>query len=487
MSTQSFDSDMQGAVDAPTLNADVVIRNFVIDALPHGIICVDRQLNVTLWNRSVETMTGLNRGAMAGQRIAPSTFRMRTSDAGEPISETDCPFLDCLSMGESQKTVYQIAGRSGRQVQVEFNMTPITNQDGQVIGAMAILHDTSAQVAMHQQLNDLYLMAVLDPLTQVANRAEFERLMSEYVASHREVGLKCSLIICDIDFFKSINDNYGHHVGDQALISFARFLKNFVRNHDLVARYGGEEFIILCANCDEDAAVQRAEKIRFKLEKTAQPMLEGKCLTASFGVSELQDSDDTTSFFVRADHALLQAKELGRNRVMRADTSRGTENEIGSGATSSVSGIAWQKLKSKPLISEEFQTQTPTNVLAEKIRCVIPELNGQQVRTAKENIVEFTCEVGQGAAAVSSLHVAIEMHRAAADGNEDRKGQATTFLRILILPATKKKWFTRVTASEESATKLMATIRQYLTLNDESSLLKVNAAVTKSTRQAPSA
>ena len=152
-------------------------------------------------------------------------------------------------------------------------------------------------------------------------------MLSEYVVSHREVGLKCSIIICDIDFFKSINDNYGHHVGDQALISFARFLKQFVRNQDLVARYGGEEFVILCANCDEDAAVDRAEKIRFKLEKTAQAMLDGKCLTASFGVSQLEDSDDTTSFFVRADHALLHAKEMGRNRVVRANTGQVSDGD----------------------------------------------------------------------------------------------------------------------------------------------------------------
>ena len=294
MPTQPIDQNPKAQGTTPAFDHDVVIRNFVIDALPHGIICVDLNLKVTLWNRSVEMMTGLKRSAMLGERVSPGIFQMKTAASEDKVPESACPFRKCLNKAESRKAVYQITGRSGRQVQVEFNLNPIMNSENEVIGAMAILHDTSAQVAMHQQLNDLYLMAVLDPLTQVANRAEFERLLTEYVNSHREVDLKCSLIICDIDFFKSINDNYGHHVGDQALISFARFLKHFVRTHDLVARYGGEEFVILCANCDEDAAVQRAEKIRFKLEKTAQPMLEGKCLTASFGVSELTDSDDTT-------------------------------------------------------------------------------------------------------------------------------------------------------------------------------------------------
>ena len=486
MPTQPIDQTPKAQGVAPTLDHDVVIRNFVIDALPHGIICVDLNLNVTLWNRSVETMTGLKRSAMLGERVSPGIFQMKTAASEDKVPESACPFRKCLNTAESRKAVYQIAGRSGRQVQVEFNLNPIMNSENEVIGAMAILHDTSAQVAMHQQLNDLYLMAVLDPLTQVANRAEFERLLTEYVNSHREVDLKCSLIICDIDFFKSINDNYGHHVGDQALISFARFLKHFVRTHDLVARYGGEEFVILCANCDEDAAVQRAEKIRFKLEKTAQPMLEGKCLTASFGVSELTDSDDTTSFFVRADHALLKAKEMGRNRVMRADTSRVADNEIGSGAKRSVSGIGWQKLSSEPLLSQEFQTQTPVNVLAEKIRCVVPELNGQ-VSSNSERHIEFACQAGPALNRKEdvSFLVAIEMQRA--DSPEDGKGQAMTFLRIVILPA-KTKWFAwKNVANKETAMELMTMIRQYLSLNEETSLLKVNAAVTKSTRDTPPA
>ena len=470
----------------PASSDDVVMRNFVLDALPHGIICVDRKLNIMLWNRSIETMTGLTRNAMLGQCIVPSTFQMKT-EKNEAVTSIECPFLLCLSSGDSFKIVYKIAGRSGRQVQVEFNMTPITNPAGEMIGAMATLQDTSAQVAMHQQLNDLYLMAVLDPLTQVANRAEFERMLSEYVVSHREVGLKCSIIICDIDFFKSINDNYGHHVGDQALISFARFLKQFVRNQDLVARYGGEEFVILCANCDEDAAVDRAEKIRFKLEKTAQAMLDGKCLTASFGVSQLEDSDDTTSFFVRADHALLHAKEMGRNRVVRANTGQVSDGDVGSGAKSSFSGTNWRKLKGAPLMCEEFQTQTPINVLYQKIRCIMPEINGK-VEAVKESHIELSCDISE---AVNSkdeviLRVAIDLTKA--NPNETGKGHPETYLRIAIFPVKNSSWFSRKNgANADHADTLMRMIRQYLTLTDESALLKVNAAVTKSTRETPPA
>ena len=175
---------------------------------------------------------------------------------------------------------------------------------------------------------------------------------------------------------------------------------------------------------------------------------------------------------------------MGRNRVMRADTSRVADNEIGSGAKRSVSGIGWQKLSSEPLLSQEFQTQTPVNVLAEKIRCVVPELNGQ-VSSNSERHIEFACQAGPALNRKEdvSFLVAIEMQRA--DSPEDGKGQAMTFLRIVILPA-KTKWFAwKNVANKETAMELMTMIRQYLSLNEETSLLKVNAAVTKSTRDTP--
>ncbi|MCP4889790.1 MAG: GGDEF domain-containing protein, partial [Planctomycetaceae bacterium] len=203
---------------------------------------------------------------------------------------------------------------------------------------------------------------MLDPLTQVSNRLEFEKAMEEFVRSRHASGLKCSLIVTDIDFFKKINDNFNHHIGDLALVAFADLLRKFVRTEDVVARYGGEEFVIICANCDLEAASQRAEEIRIELTESPQPMLGGKCITASFGVAEVEDNDTATDLFVRADSALLEAKEMGRNRVVAAQASilpgRPDMKKVDSGT----GGMSWRKIINGTLICEEYSTATPLSL-----------------------------------------------------------------------------------------------------------------------------
>ena len=133
-------------------------------------------------------------------------------------------------------------------------------------------------------------------------------------------------MICDLDFFKKINDDYGHQAGDQALINFAALLKKYQRMGDLVARYGGEEFVLLCSDCNNRTATARAEEIRQVLHSTPQKVLNDKCLTASFGVTEIQAGDTPESMLRRADRALITAKNQGRNQVVQLGA--GFEEEV---------------------------------------------------------------------------------------------------------------------------------------------------------------
>lgn len=473
------DSTLSSGISSTVLpvDFDMLMRRTLLENMREGMVCVDRNLRITGWNNAVENMTGLNSTAMIGKPVSPSIFKMQDKNIGE-ICNTNCPFLACLTSGDSFQKTLIIAGRSGRESEIEFSFHPIRNSAGMILGAMGLLHDTSAQLELQRQLNELYMKAVLDPLTQVANRAEFERLLEEYVHSHRDADIKCSIIICDIDFFKGINDNYGHHIGDQALISFAQLLKQFVRKNDFIARFGGEEFVILCAKCDEDAAVQRAEDIRIRLEKTPQSMLDGKCITASFGVSQLEEGDDPTSLFVRADHALLRAKELGRNRVVRANTSSIASDEIGSGADQSITGIKWRKLKGEALIALEFQMNTPQEVLAEKIRCMIPEIGGS-IRSTSEDHVSIFCEVEDRAnpGQNSAFIVELDLKKSASGQRSGEK--AETYLRLVIQPG-RNGWFHR--NNNSLADTLLCKLRQYLGITDESSVVKLNRAVNSSGR-----
>lgn len=162
-----------------------------------------------------------------------------------------------------------------------------------------------------------------DPLTGVGNRRLFNAAMQTAVEESNAHHTPLSLIMCDIDHFKRVNDMFGHHVGDEIIRALARVIEGSVRETDSVARYGGEEFAIILPGTTQQAAKDTAERIRrqfgtkkFTLRKTNQKI--GR-ITASFGVAEHRSGDDMLTFVQRADAKLYEAKARGRDRVAGFD------------------------------------------------------------------------------------------------------------------------------------------------------------------------
>ena len=422
-------------------------------------------------------MTGMSASKVDGVELNPQMLGL-TDDHGNPIPNNACPLIECFRTKKKKNADYRLVGRSGREVKVEMTIAPVVAAKGDLQGAVILVHDTSVQLDLQRQLRDLYEFSMLDPLTQVANRAEFERVLDEFVRAGNVSEFECSLIVCDIDFFKQINDNYNHHIGDQALVSFAGLLKKFVRSQDVVARYGGEEFVILCANCDSKAAVQRAEEIRMTLTKTPQQMLDGKCITASFGVSELQKGDSPTGFFVRADTALLRAKELGRNRVVEANASElGADPEMKSAELTSLAGVSWRKLKGQTLISEEYGTSTPLPVLVEKLRGYIIE-SESEIRRVESDFASLIVEAedDENFSRKGKFVVDIEFKERESNDDQTIGRRKKTFIRITVREG-KRSWF--ATNAIELAPSVVSELRRYLMINDDASKLKVAPAATK--------
>jgi diguanylate cyclase (GGDEF)-like protein len=173
------------------------------------------------------------------------------------------------------------------------------------------------QAALRQQ-------ATHDALTKVYNRSSiFEVLDKELVRGERE-NLPVGLALLDIDYFKSVNDTYGHIAGDATLVEAARRIKSSVRSYDSVGRYGGEEFIIILPGCDEDCTQSQAERIRRNLAAEPMPLLDGAhsdvslLITASFGATTaLPGHRISPETLLRvADECLYDAKRAGRNRVV---------------------------------------------------------------------------------------------------------------------------------------------------------------------------
>lgn len=166
---------------------------------------------------------------------------------------------------------------------------------------------------LEKEKDSLEKSADYDPLTKIYNRVKIMKVFEDlkYSSKHNEL---ISLVLFDIDKFKSINDTYGHNIGDKVLVELASVVKSMLRKEDFIARWGGEEFIILFSNTPVEKARKITERIRAAVE--SYPFETVKKVTCSFGITEFSNSDNQVNFLERADQALYEAKESGRNRVI---------------------------------------------------------------------------------------------------------------------------------------------------------------------------
>lgn len=160
---------------------------------------------------------------------------------------------------------------------------------------------------------EIHLLATTDSLTGIANRREFSAILAREVDRAKRYGTPMSLAMYDLDYFKRVNDTFGHDVGDYVLQTVTGLVKENIRANDVVARWGGEEFMVLMPQSDVQAARNASEKLRLAI--AAHHFDKVGSLTASFGVAAFEPQDDLNSLLKRVDDALYRAKEQGRNRV----------------------------------------------------------------------------------------------------------------------------------------------------------------------------
>ncbi len=341
-----------------------------------GVLFVDADCRIVLWNTGLERLTGVSSQAAFGRVFRPSLLDMVDTHQAR-IPDDECPVARSIQSGIQSIGRVNIMGRQGRHVAIDLHVVPARRSDGVMQGATVLLHDASSETSLEERCQALHLQVAKDPLTQVANRAEFDRMLVNFVAAHQESRLPCSLIMSDIDHFKQINDTYGHQAGDAAIIAFAGVLKSMCRTGDLVARYGGEEFAILCADCNNAAAARKAELIRRRLEEHKHAYLGLRCITASFGVTELQSGDTPATMLRRADRALLQAKDQGRNRVV----------QLGGGMTVEPEKKSWWPFRAwtkRALVEAKLKTAVPLEIAVQKLRGFVSDQNARILST-KQN------------------------------------------------------------------------------------------------------
>lgn len=205
---------------------------------------------------------------------------------------------------------YLMIKKDGTRFYSEANANILRDRNGSPTGILYIERDVTDRHRLEAEMKD---MAVKDQLTGLFNRRKIDETLKETGAPDAGHGA-VSVIMADIDWFKKVNDEHGHLVGDSVLVTMSRILESGIRKNDVLGRWGGEEFIIICPQTELAGAEILAEKLRLKVEGADFETVKQK--TASFGVAQLKPGETMDALLSRCDRALYKAKDKGRNRVV---------------------------------------------------------------------------------------------------------------------------------------------------------------------------
>jgi diguanylate cyclase (GGDEF)-like protein/PAS domain S-box-containing protein len=398
--TSSRPSERAGSAFVHNLN-DTFYRH-MMDHVQDGVIFIDSEFRVLDWNATAERMTG-NSAASVYQQTWNTGFAYLCDTEGFPLEASQCPFAKLMQTSEKASERLTIRREGFPIIHIQLDVVPVFNGGGHLCGGALILEDLSETAVLEQKIVHLRERACQDQLTKVPNRGELNRQLPDFVAYHQRTNRPGSVIMCDIDFFKRINDNFSHQIGDEALIVFAQVLKDSCRETDFVARFGGEEFVLLCSECDFSQAKEWAESIRKRLQRTPIAALRNACITASFGVSTVLPGDTGESVLERADQGLIIAKESGRDRVVGLGldslgkfSKTNSDNKAGDSSW-------WSWLRPKSELNQKFElvTNVPRNVALEKLKGIVNEFQATVSDVENERV---TLEIDCKKAPIPSTH-----------------------------------------------------------------------------------
>lgn len=305
----------------------------IVEGITIPTFVIDNDHIVTHWNQACANITGVSADEVIGTRQQWRAFYtserpvMADLIVDKVIEDLVAKhyggkYLRSKTIGDAfeAEDFFPHFGNAGKWIY--FTAAPLRNCCGQIIGAIETLQDVSdrrkAELALKESERLYRELSITDGLTHLFNsRHFFGRAREEIERCNRYIS-PLSLILLDVDNFKSFNDNYGHIDGDRVLAKLADVIREGIRGVDSAYRYGGEEFIVLFPETEPAEAIIVAERIRQAFEQTTYSPKEGVSvnMTVSIGGGSYHKGEDLTSFVKRIDEAMYEAKRLGRNRIV---------------------------------------------------------------------------------------------------------------------------------------------------------------------------
>ncbi|MEE4302535.1 MAG: diguanylate cyclase [Wenzhouxiangella sp.] len=280
--------------NAASFEREVNRRSMLVDAIPLLVSYVDRERRYREVNAAYEDWFGVEAADIRGQYM--------WEVIGEEAYERIRPYVDAAFSGEEVSYEAELPYKEGGRRTVLAQYQPSRGHDGEVAGIYAVVRDLTPVKQAEQ-----------DFLTGLWNRRKFEAKAAELLEKAAPVGQPVSLMLLDVDRFKSINDRYGHLFGDEVLKRVAAHLNDTVRGLDVVGRWGGEEFVALLPGTGADEARLLGDRICSEIRQMPFEGLDA--VTISIGLTQAAPDENLDRIVERADSALYRAKRAGRDRV----------------------------------------------------------------------------------------------------------------------------------------------------------------------------
>lgn len=295
------------------LNNDSYAR--IIDSMHDGLYFVDTNRIITYWNKAAERISGFTAAEVVGKSCADKILT-HVDGSGTCLCTGLCPLAATIADGVDREAEVYMHHKDGHRVPVLVRVSLLKDPTGKVIGGIELFTDISSMHANALRVQELEKLALLDNLTQLANRNYIERELQSRFAEQKRLKIPFGILFIDIDHFKRVNDTYGHAVGDDVLRFVAQTFVSNSRPFDLYGRWGGEEFLGIIRNINNDDLVHLGDRLRILIEHSYVVHGGEKLqVTVSIGATSVNDDDSTESLIKRADTLLYESKRMGRNRL----------------------------------------------------------------------------------------------------------------------------------------------------------------------------
>jgi len=286
----------------------------VFDDVFEGVFFVDKDRGITFWNQGATQITGFTAEEMVG-RFCYDNLLNHVDEQGNQLCFGGCPLHETLQDGKPRSAQVYLHHKNGHRVRVRIRIRPLIMQ-GEIVGAAEVFSNADTTELYDLNNQELERLALFDQLTQLPNRRYIDTFLDHQIRDYQTLGIPFGVLMLDLDFFKHVNDAYGHSTGDEMLKMVAGTFQNAMRRNDFIGRWGGEEFVAILRGVTHLELRTIAEKICRLVEQSG--LVRGsECLrvTVSIGAAMVQPEDDANSIVQRADQALYISKHAGRNCV----------------------------------------------------------------------------------------------------------------------------------------------------------------------------